>query len=189
MYPHFLPTQTRLMRRRAHQLAYVRPAVPDVYPWPMRFQCCPTLDLAASLAAPAAFSAQAAGGARQPFRKNWKSGRPRAGRELFCDSYRVGSDLHGQNASFLPSANSKWGHEGLAVLSQRAARACRAGFPACLELLARTSVPPLSAARIGTCMNRPHPPFASRWSAIRSPSFPLSGVPIAQRSCRIRAES
>jgi hypothetical protein len=29
----------------------------------MRFQCCPTLDLTASLAAPAAFGAQAADGA------------------------------------------------------------------------------------------------------------------------------
>ncbi len=38
------------MRRRAHQLAYVRPVVPDVCPLPMRFQCCPTPDLAASLA-------------------------------------------------------------------------------------------------------------------------------------------
>jgi hypothetical protein len=64
-----LPPQARLMRRRAHQLAYVRPVVPDVCPRPLRFQCCPTLDLTASLAAPAAFGAQAAGGARQPFRK------------------------------------------------------------------------------------------------------------------------
>jgi hypothetical protein len=57
------------MRRRAHQLAYVRPVVPDVCPRPMRFPCCPTLDLTATLAAAAAFGAQAAGGARQPFRK------------------------------------------------------------------------------------------------------------------------
>ena len=26
------------MRRRPHQLAYVQPVVPDVCPWPMRFQ-------------------------------------------------------------------------------------------------------------------------------------------------------
>jgi hypothetical protein len=54
------------MRRRTHQLAYMRPVVPDVCPWPMRFQCCPTLDLAASLAAPAVFSAEAADRACQP---------------------------------------------------------------------------------------------------------------------------
>jgi hypothetical protein len=66
MYPHSLPPETRLMRRRTHQLVYMRPVVPDVCPWPMRFQCCPTLDLAALLAAPAVFSAEAADRACQP---------------------------------------------------------------------------------------------------------------------------
>ncbi len=55
------------MRRRAHQLAYVRRVVPDVCPWLLRFQCCPTLDLAA----PAAFSAEAAGRASQRARNQW----------------------------------------------------------------------------------------------------------------------
>jgi hypothetical protein len=45
------------MRRRAHQFAYMRPVVPDFCPWPMRFQRCPTLDLAASLA-PGSIQAQ-----------------------------------------------------------------------------------------------------------------------------------
>src|SRR5690349_13164865 len=56
MYLHSLPPKARLMRRRVHQLASVRPVVPDVCPWPMRFQCCPTQDLAATLGAPAVFT-------------------------------------------------------------------------------------------------------------------------------------
>jgi hypothetical protein len=47
MHPHYLPPQTRLMRQRAHQLAYTQPAAPDACPWPVPFRCRPTLHLAA----------------------------------------------------------------------------------------------------------------------------------------------
>jgi hypothetical protein len=57
------------MRRRAHQFAYMRPLVPDVCPWPMRFQCCPTLDLAAAMAAPAVLAQRPPTEPASPFRK------------------------------------------------------------------------------------------------------------------------
>ena len=47
MYPHSLPPEAQVMRRRVHDHACVWPVVPDVCPWPMRFQCCPALDLTA----------------------------------------------------------------------------------------------------------------------------------------------
>ena len=55
------------MRRRAHQLAYVRPPCAGNLPLADALPVLPAPDLAASLPAPAAFSAQAAGRASQPF--------------------------------------------------------------------------------------------------------------------------
>ena len=89
------------MRRRAHQLAYMRPVVPDVCPWPMRFQCCPTLDLAASLAAPAVFSAEAADRACQPLSQD-RVGSALAGGDAAPNSY-----FHGCATAAIVSARTR----------------------------------------------------------------------------------
>jgi hypothetical protein len=69
MHPHYLPPQTRLMRRGTHQLAHMRPVVPDVCPWPLRFQYCPTPAPGSVAGRTGTVHAEAADGACQPFRK------------------------------------------------------------------------------------------------------------------------
>jgi hypothetical protein len=57
------------MRRRAHQLEYVRPVVPDVCPWPMRASSAANLGPGGVAGGTSNIHAEAAGRARQPLRK------------------------------------------------------------------------------------------------------------------------